>query len=69
MQCRSRRDLKQADAFGSARGRRAQARLFSWLLVARPPPGARAYANESSEDSRQVTLICEAACQGDVRER
>ena len=52
-----------------ARAQGASQAVYVSLFVARPPPGARAYANESSKDSRQVTLIREAALQGDLRER
>jgi hypothetical protein len=39
------------------------------LFVERSTPSTRAYANNSSEDLRQVTLICEAAGQGDIPQR
>ena len=38
------------------------------LFFARTTPGARAGANKAREDSREVTLICEAAGQGDLCE-
>src|ERR1700736_3062992 len=40
-----------------------------WLLVERPTPGARAYADHSGEDPGKVALICKAAGQGHVRQR
>jgi hypothetical protein len=39
------------------------------LFGERSSPGARTYANDAGEHSRQVTLICEAAGQGYIRQR
>ena len=37
------------------------------LFVEHPTPGARTYANQPGEDSREVALIAEAARQGHIR--
>src|SRR5882724_2422572 len=39
------------------------------LFGERASPGAWTYANDAGEHSRQVTLICEAAGQGHIRQR
>src|ERR1700751_369747 len=39
------------------------------LFIERSTPRARAHANQTGEDLRQVTLICEAAVQGHIPQR